>query len=128
GYLQMNYPHSLMFILYARAMQGRVAETRKAIEMMRTSLASMVPDMVTVGEMYTGFIEVRMGMWDEVLAAPKPKGPNSLFTAMWHYARALAAFGEGRRADAQREQQHFEELRKSFDRNMEWHDAAKTVK
>ncbi|HEY3457751.1 MAG TPA: hypothetical protein VGK64_24440 [Bryobacteraceae bacterium] len=39
---------------------------------------------------------------------------------MWHYGRATALFGKGRRTEARYEQQQFEELRKNIDRNMPW--------
>jgi tetratricopeptide (TPR) repeat protein len=116
----MNYPHSLSFIMYARATQGRLAETRKALDANRSSLAPMMPEMASLFGIYIAFIEMRMGMWDELLAAPEPKGENPLFTGMWHYGRAMAFFGKGRRAEARQEQLQFEELRKKIDRNMLW--------
>jgi tetratricopeptide (TPR) repeat protein len=65
-------------------------------------------------------MEMRMGMWDELLAARQPKGQNPVFTGMWHYGRAMALFGKGRRGEARQEQQQFEELRKRIDRNRPW--------
>jgi tetratricopeptide (TPR) repeat protein len=116
----MNYPHSLLFILYARAMQGRLAETRKALDAMSSSVAPMMPDMAGLWGIYITFIEMRVRMWDELLAAPKPGDQNPVFNGMWHYGRAMALFGNGRRAEARKEQQQFEELRKKIDRNMLW--------
>jgi hypothetical protein len=55
----MNYLHSLVFILYARAMQGHLAETRKTIDGIRSSLGPIMPEMAGSFEMYVGFIEMR---------------------------------------------------------------------
>lgn len=114
----MNYVHALVFIVYARAMQGRLAETRKTLETLHSSLSAM-PD-TGPGEMYIAFIEMRMRMWDELLTRPQPKGHNPIFTAMWHYGRAMALFGKGRHGEARQEQQQFESLRTKIDRNMQW--------
>lgn len=118
----MNYLHGLGFILYSRAMQGRVVDTRKAIDAIHDGLAPLaqgMPEMAGQFEMYVRMIEMRMGMWDELLAAPQPNGQNAL-TAMWHYGRALACFGKGQPPDARREQQRFEELRKQIDSKQPW--------
>jgi tetratricopeptide (TPR) repeat protein len=61
-----------------------------------------------------------MGMWDELLASPQPNDENPLFTGMWHYGRAMALFGTGRRAEARKEQEQFQKLRKNFDVKMPW--------
>jgi tetratricopeptide (TPR) repeat protein len=116
----MNYPHSLSFIAYALAMQGRLAETRKALAICRGSLRPMMPEMARGFDLYIAFIEMRMGMWDELLADPQPKDQNPLFTGMWHYGRAMALFGKGRRAEARNEQEQFQKLRKNFDVKMPW--------
>jgi tetratricopeptide (TPR) repeat protein len=100
-------------------MQGRLAETHKTIEAIRTSLAPM-PEMAGGWEMYVAFIEMRMKMWDELLATPKPTDHNPLFTAMWRYGRAIGFLGKGQRAEARREHQEFQELRTKIDRNMPW--------
>jgi tetratricopeptide (TPR) repeat protein len=118
-----NYPHSLAFIAYALAMQGRVAETRKVIETLRGSLGpvmDMMPEMVDVGGMFIGFLEIRIGMWDELLAVSQPTSQNPLFTGMWHYRRAMALVGTGRRAEARKEQAQFQNLKKNFDVKILW--------
>lgn len=81
----MNYLHNLVFILYARAMQGRLIETRQAIDTMRSSFGPMMPIMPQMAgafEMYIALIETRMGMWDELLAAPEPKSQNPRYVAL----------------------------------------------
>jgi tetratricopeptide (TPR) repeat protein len=115
----MNYLHSMAFILYASAMHGRLAETQKAIDAIRSSLAPM-PGMEGGLEMYVAFAEMRMRMWDELLASPKPKSHNPVFSAMWHYGRAIAFLGKGRRSEARQEHQQFQDLGRNIDRNIPW--------
>src|SRR5436305_8785804 len=121
SYYMIGYLHDLVFIVYARAMQGRLPETRKAIDTIRSSLAPILvvmPEMSGASEMYIGFIEMRMGMWDELLAAPQPKDQNPVFTGMWHYGRPMALLRKGRPKEARQEQTEFEQLRKKIDRNI----------
>src|SRR5436305_14321992 len=72
SYYMIGYLHDLVFIVYARAMQGRLAETRETIGEIRRSLAPILvvmPEMQNAFDMFIGFMEMRVGMWDEVLAA-----------------------------------------------------------
>jgi predicted Zn-dependent protease len=46
------------------------------------------------------FAAVRFGRWDEVTAMPKPADDVPYMQAMWNYAQAMAAVGEGRLDDA----------------------------
>jgi len=120
---QMMYLHNLAFILHARAMQGRVAETRKAIAAFREAaapLAQAMPEMTTSIEAYVSRIELRMRMWDEVLTAARPETRNTHVTVMWHYARALAFSGKAAIREARQERERFEEVRKQIDRDMHW--------
>jgi hypothetical protein len=65
-------------------------------------------------------IEMRMGMWDDLLAAQQPNGESPFMAGMWHYGRALALGGKGRLSEAEEQRQHFEQLRKKIDGNMLW--------
>ena len=46
------------------------------------------------------FAAVRFGRWDEVTAMPKPADDVPYMQAMWNYAQAMAAAGQGRLDDA----------------------------
>jgi hypothetical protein len=39
----------------------------------------------------------RFGKWDEMLREPEPPSSSAYLTGMWHYARATAFLGKGRR-------------------------------
>ncbi len=117
------YIHNLTFILYARAMQGRTAETRKAIGRFQEALkpmAQMMPEMGDVFGVFVTFAQLRINQWDELLAVQRPKSENSLAQAMWRYARALALAAKRKLPEAAVEQQQFESLRQKLDRNMAW--------
>jgi hypothetical protein len=45
---------------------------------------------------------VRFGMWDEVLAEPKPDVESRFMTGIWHYARALAFIHTDRLTESRR--------------------------
>jgi tetratricopeptide (TPR) repeat protein len=119
----MQYIHDLLFILYSRVMQGRLAETRKAIDAIREAAVPMLktmPAMASALDTYVSNMELRMSMWDEVLAAPQPNAQMAVSVTMWRYARALAFFGKGQLAGAREQQRQFEELRSKLDRNLRW--------
>jgi len=115
------YLHNLQFILYARSMQGRVADTRKAAAQIREAvqpMASMMAEMVDVVETTITMTEIRNLQWDMLLAAPKPKSPMGEW--IWHYSRALAFKAKDRKADAAKERDAFAEIGKHVDRNTMW--------
>jgi tetratricopeptide (TPR) repeat protein len=117
------YLHNQQFILYARAMQGRLADTRKAAREISESLAEMAKTMPEMAEVFGVFVtlsQLRMCRWDELIVADRPKSENPLTLAMWHYGRALAYAGKRQFDEARREQPEFEKLRNALDRNMPW--------
>jgi tetratricopeptide (TPR) repeat protein len=117
------YLHNQQFILYARAMQGRLADTRKAAREISESLAEMAKTMPEMAEVFGVFVtlsQLRMCRWDELIAAERPKSENPLTLAMWHYGRALAYAGKHQINEARKEQPEFEKLRKALDRNIPW--------
>ncbi|HEV2687396.1 MAG TPA: hypothetical protein VGV35_02545 [Bryobacteraceae bacterium] len=123
GSYYMYYLHNLQFILYARAMQGRLADTKKAARDMTAAAGEMAATMPEMAELYSLFVtmsELRMYRWDELLAIPRPKTENPLTLSMWRYSRAFAFASKGKYAEAQAEQAKFETLRKKLDPNMPW--------
>jgi len=117
------YLHNLQFILYARSMQGRVAETRKAGAQMLEAvkpMASMMAEMVDVVETTVAMSEIRNLQWDGLLKAPKPESKSAMAEWMWHYSRALAFCAKDRKNDARAEREAFDRAGKSLDRNAMW--------
>ena len=101
------YPHNIHFMVWSAMFEGRSAE---ALEMAR-KVASKIPDHVDEDnwgayELFRSqpiYAMVRFGMWQEVLAEPKPLAKAKLMTGIWHYARALAYVHTGLRRKAKSE-------------------------
>lgn len=102
-YTMMYTPHNYHFLWYSKAMEGRSAE---AIEAARQVSSRVPAEMARKEPMLEVFVPVplfalaRFGMWDEILAEPKPPADLPYPTAVWHYARGLALTAKGRPADA----------------------------
>jgi hypothetical protein len=78
GSYYMYMLHNLQFILYARSMQGRIADTNRAAAQLLEAakpVAEMMPEMDGVFDVFVTMAQIRMGQWDELLRAPQPK-PN----------------------------------------------------
>ncbi len=117
----LYYLHNLQFILYARAMQGRVAQTRAAIAQFEKALQPMQKDMPEMAEAFGVFAtmaRVRVGLWDELLTAPAAATP--LTATVRHYARALASAAQSQPQQARTERAQFEAARAQLDRSMPW--------
>jgi tetratricopeptide (TPR) repeat protein len=114
----MYYLHNLDFIRYARGMQGRVADGRKAEQALITAAAPMLKTMPEMaGMVYLPVIESRMRLnrWDDILASSKPEGADPVSECVWRYARAVSLAMKGRAADARRERDEFNKLRAGLD-------------
>jgi tetratricopeptide (TPR) repeat protein len=112
------YPHNIHFMVWSAMFEGRSAE---ALELART-VASKIPDHVDErnwsayelfrSQPYTTM--VRFGMWDEILAEPRPVERARYLTGIWHYARALAFLNGDDTARARREWAELEVIRESI--------------
>jgi len=117
------YLHNLDFIVYARSMQGRVAETNKAIAEMEQAaapMAQMMPEMAGVFDAVATFSKMRLCAWNELLAAAQPKADLPLVQGVWRYSRAVAFAMKGRLDEARTEQKKFQEQRAKMDRKGPW--------
>lgn len=113
------YLHNLHFILYARDMQGRVADARKAERTMLETIAPIrksMPDLAGVFSAMVTFSQLRTGRWDEVLAGPKPSDGDVVAL----YARTLALAMKGRSAEARGARVEFDKARAKVDRTSQW--------
>ncbi|HLK47479.1 MAG TPA: hypothetical protein VKT49_05055 [Bryobacteraceae bacterium] len=121
GSYYMYMLHNLQFILYARTMQGRVADTdRAAAELLEAAkpMAQIMPEMDGVFDVFVTMAEIRSGEWDKLLRAPQPKNP--LLQTFRRFSRSMAYAAQGRMKEARAEQQEFEKARAALDRNMPW--------
>jgi tetratricopeptide (TPR) repeat protein len=119
----MYYLHNLQFLLYARAMQGRTAETNEAVRQTSEALEQMKATMPEMAEMFAVFVseaQLRMNRWDDVLRTPQPKSGSPVSMALWRFPRALAFAGKGQFGEAAAEQAEFESLRPKLPRDMPW--------
>jgi tetratricopeptide (TPR) repeat protein len=117
------YLHNLQFILYARSMQGRLTETRKAERQLTEASAPMVQIMPEMAPMFSAPVvmaELRNYRWDDLISAEKPRAADPLTQALWRYSRAIALAMKGRFDDALRERAEFESLRRTLDRKGTW--------
>jgi len=123
GSYYMYYLHNINFILYGRAMQGRLASTKAAEKQMAEAVAPMAkmsPEMAGVFDATIKMAQLRMNQWDDLLALPKPQTKDPLVTAWWRYSRAMAMAGKGRLDDARHERDEFESARKALDQKAPW--------
>src|SRR5579883_894428 len=115
------YLHNLDFIRYARSMQGRVAEVKKASAQLKEAnapMSQMAPEFAGTIESVLFLTEVRNQQWDAILAEPRPKLAQTEW--IWRYSRAQAMFAKGRTSQARAEQAEFEKIGKTLDRNSWW--------
>ncbi len=111
------YLHNLTFIAYARSMQGRAAETRKAAAAIGEAAKAM-PEMGESFGLSGTYALLRIGDWDSLLAAPRPE--SEVAQTFWRFSRAIAFAGKGDTAEAVKEQREFETVRAKLDRGMQW--------
>jgi tetratricopeptide (TPR) repeat protein len=102
-YYPMYLIHNYQFLAYAAAMEGRSAETVKALRDARAA----VPDAMllampgldwSIGYLYDGM--ARFGLWDDILAEPAPNPKLAGLTIAWLQARATALAAKGRVPEA----------------------------
>jgi len=110
GIYPLNYyPHNIHFMAWSAMFQGRPAAALEAAR----KIVEKVPPELSVDKntwaLYETFLSqpmfvmVRFGMWDEMLAEPKPDLESQFMTGIWHYGRALAYIHTDRPAMAKRE-------------------------
>jgi tetratricopeptide (TPR) repeat protein len=102
-YYGMYVAHNYQFLAYSTAMEGRRAETLEAMKQMRAAfpedlmLAMPGPDWYGA-EPYLAM--VRFGLWDQVLAEPRPNPALKSLTGAYLFASAMALAATNRVAQA----------------------------
>lgn len=110
-YPMMYYNHNIHFLSFARAMQGRFHDAKKAADQVVANALPHVKEM----PMVDGFtptsmlVLLRFRKWNDVLNVPKPGEGMPITTALWHYSRALAFARTGRISNADKAQLTFEQ-------------------
>ncbi len=103
------YPHNIHFMAWSAMFQGRPAEALKAARKIVDKVPPELSADKNVWALYETFLSqpmfvmVRFGMWEAMLAEPKPNIESQFMTGIWHYGRALAYLHTGRSSSAQQE-------------------------
>jgi tetratricopeptide (TPR) repeat protein len=113
-YPMMYYNHNIHFLYYARAMEGRFADAKKAADQVTANAMPHVKEMA----MLDGFtptsilVLLRFRKYDDILKVNEP-GEGMPFTkCLWRYAKAIAYSRTGRIGLAEKEQTAFEDAAK----------------
>jgi tetratricopeptide (TPR) repeat protein len=116
-YYSMYVAHNFQFLAYATAMEGRKAETLEAMKRVR----AVFPEDAMLAMPGTDWYGteplmalVRFGMWDEILAEPRPNPALSSLTGGYLFARATALAARNRVAEANQTIAELDTLRESL--------------
>ena len=109
----MYFTHTIHFIAYARAQQGRYDEAKQAALEMVTNVGDgdLEMQMLEGFRLYPLMVDLRFHRWDTLLATPEPERSRAFSHAFWRYARAMALAAQGKVRDATAEQRRFERER-----------------
>jgi tetratricopeptide (TPR) repeat protein len=103
GYYAMYLGHNYGFLAYAAAMEGRAAESlqsaRDAVKALPPEMLEMMPGMDFFASEQL-LVMVRFGMWETILAEPKPPEKYKVLTALWLHARGMAYASTGKLSEA----------------------------
>lgn len=109
GFYTMYRAHNFHFLAYAAMFDGQRALAMKAA---RNMVAQIPLDVVReYADFLDGFmavpihVMVRFGMWNDILAEPKPPEDLVATTAFWHYGRTVALASLRRTKEAMSELQ-----------------------
>ncbi|MCP3914143.1 MAG: hypothetical protein GY711_01140 [bacterium] len=113
-FYSLYYLHNVHFLAYAAMMECRPTTALEAARSIETDApAAFLRDFVQFadGLMPTLFhVQIRFGMWEEILAEPEPPAWRMLSRAMRHYARGVAFSALGRTDEAAGELAAFDEV------------------
>jgi len=121
GIYPLNYyPHNIHFMAWSAMFQGR---PEAALEAARKIVAKVPPEISAdknAWALYETFLSqpmfvmVRFGMWDAMMAEPKPDTGSQFMTGIWHYGRALAFIYTDRPKQARQELQKLSPVREAM--------------
>jgi tetratricopeptide (TPR) repeat protein len=112
-YPLMYYNHNIHF-LWAGLQD--IGKSKEAVQRARQVSNRVTPDLVAMMPMAeflpptTYYAYARFGMWDSLLALPKPPETMRYTNGMWHYGRGLALAAKGRSDEAAVERDSVDEI------------------
>jgi tetratricopeptide (TPR) repeat protein len=131
GSYEFYYLHNIQFIVYARSMQGRRAQTMEAAQELAQAggaMAAFMPDMADSFLSGRIFALARFAEWKQILQLPKPRDSMKAMLAAYSYARATALAATGDRERAMLERERFEKVRSAVPADAIWgYSRAKNV-
>lgn len=110
GIYPLNYyPHNIHFLVWSGMMLGQpdaaLGFARKIVDKVPASLAQD-KNVWALYELFLSqpmFVLARFGMWEEMLAEPRPDLKSQFMNGVWHYGRALAYLHTGQPDKAREE-------------------------
>jgi len=104
-YRAAYYPHNLHFLWAAAAAEGRRDLALMTARRLAASTRPGVGDFPFMQEFIATpmLTMARFGLWDSILAEPKPADDEIYLVGIWHYTRGLAKTRMGSLEDAVRE-------------------------
>ena len=110
-YPSMYYNHNIHFLAYARSMQGRFADAKKAADQVVSNALPYVKQMPMLDAFIPTSMQVllRFRKWDDVLNVPQPEIGLPITQTFWHYARGVAYARTGRILNAENTRLAFDE-------------------
>jgi tetratricopeptide (TPR) repeat protein len=117
------YAHNLHFITAAQMMRGRRADSLKAASDVFQATQPFMESMAAMLDPFVAmplFVQMRFGMWDEILGLPAPDPRLISLTALWHWARASAYAAKGQRSEALAEKGLFEKATFKVPTDAQW--------
>jgi hypothetical protein len=127
GIYPLNYyPHNIHFMAWSAMFQGRphiaLAAARKMVDKVPSELTAD-KNVWALYETFLSqpmFVMVRFGMWEAMLAEPRPDVQSQFMTGIWHYGRALAYVHTDRPGDAGRELRALSTAREEMETNIHY--------
>jgi tetratricopeptide (TPR) repeat protein len=99
--------HNYHFLAYAAMFDGQkelaLSASKGIIDQIPLELVRAYPDFLDGFLAVPTHVMVRFGMWEELIASPKPPDDLYLSTAFWHYGRTVAFAATGRVDEATEE-------------------------
>lgn len=99
--------HNYHFLAYAAMFDGQkelaLSASNGLIDQVPLELVRAHPDFLDGFIAVPTHVMVRFGMWEELIASPKPPDDFLLTTAFWHYGRTVAFAATGRVDEATEE-------------------------
>ena len=111
------HPHNYHFLSRTASLEGRSAVALDAANRMKNHVPGdmmRAPGLSTLQHYWVTplYVMARFGMWDQILAYPKPDDDLVYPIGVWHYARGLAFTADDKLAEADAE---LAELQKAAD-------------